>query len=183
MSEVQDLLKAYERYIHLPWSDNLSPQEKVWFIVYDPNQERRVRLRIPEFQVITTKAGYKWKIVDITDSFAQWMAQIDYRDAYFENPADMDPMLQDYTEELIKQIILELNDSDIDENTVVAIMGIASLFGITRASIVIDQVTAHIKGRLAVFFPGSYDNSIYRLLDARDGWNYLAIPITASEGK
>ena len=107
----------------------------------------------------------------------------DYLEAYFENPVDMDPMLQDYTEELIKKMVTEIDRSEIDENTVVAIMGIASLFGITRASIVIDQVTAHIKGRLAVFFPGSYDGSIYRLLDARDGWNYLAIPITASEGK
>ena len=183
MGEVQDLIKAYERYIHLPWNANLSAQEKVWFIVYDPSQERRVRLRIPEFQVITTKAGYTWKLIDITDSFAQWMAQVDYRDAYFKNPADMDPMLQDYTEELTRKIVSKIENSEIDDHSVVAIMGIATLFGLTRASIVIDKVTAHIGGRLAVFFPGSYDGSIYRLLDARDGWNYLAIPISANEGK
>lgn len=182
MSEVQDVLKAYERFIQLPWSDYLSGQEKVWFIVYDPAQERRIRLRIPEFQVVTTKAGYLWKLIDITDSFAEWMAKIDYRDAYFENPADMDPMLQDYIEYLVAKVVSELNTPDADEKTVVAISGIATLFGLARASLIIDQLTAHIKGRLAVFFPGSYDGSVYRLLDARDGWNYLAIPITAEKG-
>lgn len=182
MSEVQALLKEYENFLQVPWPDYLSGQEKVWFIVYEPSQERRVRLRIPEFQVVTTKSGYKWKLLDITDSFAEWMAQIDYRDAYFENPADMDPMLQDYTEQVIDKVISLLDAPDVDQNTVVAVSGIASLFGLTHASFDIDQVTAYIKGRLAVFFPGSYDGSMYRLLDARDGWNYLAIPITADKG-
>jgi hypothetical protein len=34
-----------------------------------------------------------------------------------------------------------------------------------------------------VFFPGVYENNNYRLLDARDGWNYLAVPITMQEGE
>ena len=33
-------------------------------------------------------------------------------------------------------------------------------------------------GRLVVFFPGQFEQNNYRLLDARDGWNYLAVPIT-----
>ena len=37
-------------------------------------------------------------------------------------------------------------------------------------------------GRLLVFFPGSYENNNYRLLDGYDGWNYLAVPITADKG-
>jgi len=43
-------------------------------------------------------------------------------------------------------------------------------------------VESSIRGRLLVFFPGEYENNNYRLLDARDGWNYLAVPITAREG-
>ena len=31
---------------------------------------------------------------------------------------------------------------------------------------------------LSIFFPGQYEQNNYRLLDARDGWNYLAVPIT-----
>lgn len=182
MSEVQDLLKAFENFLQLPWNNYLSGQEKTWFIVYDPNQERRVRLRIPEFQVITTKVGRKWELLDITNSFAEWMVEIDYREAYFENPEDMDPMLKDYTDQVVRDIIAGLSAPDVDENTIFAIVGIASLFGLTHASFVIDQVTSHIKGRVAIFFPGSYDGSMYRLLDARDGWNYLAIPITSRRG-
>jgi len=69
------------------------------------------------------------------------------------------------------------------ENTVVAITGVASLFGFTRISQVLPLVEPHIRGRLLVFFPGVYENNNYRLLDARDGWNYLAVPITSQEGE
>jgi hypothetical protein len=34
------------------------------------------------------------------------------------------------------------------------------------------------KGRLLIFFPGEFEQNHYRLLDARDGWDYLARPIT-----
>ena len=34
------------------------------------------------------------------------------------------------------------------------------------------------RGRLVVFFPGQYEQNNYRLLDARDGWNYMAVPIS-----
>ena len=33
-----------------------------------------------------------------------------------------------------------------------------------------------------LFFPGEFENNNYRLLDARDGWNYLAVPITLHSG-
>ena len=42
----------------------------------------------------------------------------------------------------------------------------------------VRKVDRDIRGRLLVFFPGQYEHNNYRLLDARDGWNYLAIPIT-----
>ena len=32
-----------------------------------------------------------------------------------------------------------------------------------------------------IFFPGSYEDNNYRLLDGYDGWNYLAVPITADK--
>ncbi len=72
---------------------------------------------------------------------------------------------------------------DEPEQTVVAITGVAALFGFARVSQVLSLVEAHIRGRLLVFFPGVYENNNYRLLDARDGWNYLAVPITPHEGE
>ena len=54
----------------------------------------------------------------------------------------------------------------------------ASLFGFARVSQVLKMVERDIRGRLVVFFPGHFERNNYRLLDARDGWNYLAVPIT-----
>jgi hypothetical protein len=64
---------------------------------------------------------------------------------------------------------------------VVAVIGIGSLYGIVRASAVIDRLvrSTDIPGRLMFFFPGDRDRRNYRLLKARDGWNYLATPIEA----
>jgi hypothetical protein len=59
---------------------------------------------------------------------------------------------------------------------------VACLFGFTRVSLVLKEVTTDIRGRLVVFFPGEYEDNNYRLLDARDGWNYLAVPITLHNG-
>ena len=69
-----------------------------------------------------------------------------------------------------------------NENTVVAAHGTASLFGFTKLSLVLKEVEHDIRGRLLLFFPGQYENNNYRLLDARDGWNYLAVPITLHSG-
>ena len=74
MSEIEGLLREYERFVALPWQNNVAGAEKVWFAVYDPPQERRLRLRIPEFEIATKKAGHGWRYVDLTDAFAHWMA-------------------------------------------------------------------------------------------------------------
>ena len=50
-----------------------------------------------------------------------------------------------------------------------------------RVSELVAKAESKIRGRLLVFFPGAYENNNYRLLDARKGWNYLAVPITSEE--
>jgi hypothetical protein len=183
MSEIENLLHAYEEFVRLPWDRSLSGPEKVWFVIYDPAQERRLRLQVPEFEMATKKAGHPWAQVDLTDTFAQWMAQHDYRDAYFEQPEDMELALQEFTRDVIALVREKLTVPEVNEETVVAVTGLASLFGLTRASTVLEDVNSAIRGRLLVFFPGRHDGSNYRLLDARDGWNYLAIPITVNDRK
>ncbi|SPE51782.1 conserved hypothetical protein [Verrucomicrobia bacterium] len=49
-------------------------------------------------------------------------------------------------------------------------------------SLVLKEMEQSIRGRLVLFFPGEFENNNYRLLDARDGWNYLAVPITLHAG-
>jgi hypothetical protein len=75
-----------------------------------------------------------------------------------------------------------LTAGDVDDDTVIAVQGVACLFGFTRVSLVLKEVVKDIRGRLVVFFPGEYEDNNYRLLDARDGWNYLAVPITLHNG-
>jgi hypothetical protein len=179
MNEIECLLREYERFVALPWQTNVASAEKVWFAVYDPPQERRLRLHIPEFEIATKKAGHGWRYVDITDVFAHWMAGHKYRERYFARPQLMgDAVMAGFVSAVAEQIIAALTAGDVDATTVVAVGGLASLFGLVLASDVLEAVVPSIRGRLLVFFPGSYENKVYRLLDARDGWNYLAIPIT-----
>jgi len=71
--------------------------------------------------------------------------------------------------------------SGVDKETVLAVLGVGSLFGVTYLSGVIAEVEESIPGRLLVFFPGEYERNVYRFMDARDGFNYMAVPITCSE--
>lgn len=183
MSSIDDLLQAYERFVRLPWGGTLAGPQRVWFVVYEPAQERRLRLRIDSFATATKAAGHAWSVIDLTNAFATWMAQHEYRDSYFERPDDIEFALQDFAVSVIEQVQTALSAPGVDSNTVVAISGLASLFGLMRASVLMEAVAPAIRGRLLVFFPGQHEGSNYRLLGARDGWNYLAVPITATEGE
>ena len=79
---------------------------------------------------------------------------------------------------VIDYTIGKINSQDADENTVLAITDVASIFGFARLSDILNQVSNQVKGRLLVFFPGEFEKNQFRLLDARDGWSYLARPIT-----
>ena len=178
MSVTEALLRAYEEYVELPWNRNLAGPQRVWFAGYDPSQERRLRPRIREFENATIRAGHSWCPVDITNTFAEWMANHEYRDAYFERPEDMGLALADFAESVASKVREVLTAPGNNEDTLVAVLGLGSLFGLVRASELISKVSSDIPGRMLVFFPGQHDGYIWRLFDARDGWNYHAVPIT-----
>ena len=69
--------------------------------VYAPEEERRLRLHLPEFETASKKAGYDWALIDISDEFETWMAAHEYRDAYFANPKLMQPELVGFFEQLV----------------------------------------------------------------------------------
>ena len=62
----------------------------------------------------------------------------------------------------------------------IALKGVGSLFGLLKVKLVVDKLALMVKGRLVVFFPGTFENNNYRLLDGYDGWNYMAVAITAN---
>jgi len=126
------------------------------------------------------EAGHGWRLCDVTNAFARWMAEQDYREAYFESPEDLPnphPGFEDFVADHVRRGL-----EAADEDDVVAVSGVASLYGFMKVSRLMEMVERTIRGRLLVFFPGEYEDNNYRLLDARDGWNYHAVPITAAGG-
>ena len=179
MNLVDALLRRYEQVVSGPWDDGLAGQQKVWFAVYEPEQERRLRLRVLEFEQLTRQAGHEWSLIDVTDSFGRWLEGEEYRDAYFEDPEILADRMDDFAQFVADEVTARLDAAGDDD--VVGLLGVGALFGLTSVSKLVQDVAPRIHGRLLVFFPGSYSGSTYRLLDARDGWNYLAVPITAQQ--
>jgi hypothetical protein len=179
MGRIEQLAEIYGRHIGMPWQQTVSGAQRVIMIVYDKELERTLIARKNEFQIATEKAGHHWTEIDIAGTFARWMASEEYREAYFESPSDLQLKLEvEFAKFVAQEILEELKTTGLRDDSVLAIFGVGALFGFTRVSRVLKIVEPSIKGRLAVFFPGTFDNNNYRLLDARDGWNYLAVPIT-----
>ena len=183
MGRIDDLAKKYERHIEIPWQRNLSGDQRTIFVVYPMADERQLRARMEAFEIATKRSGHSWELVDLTPSFAKWMAAQDYKEEYFEDPDALEMSLeQDFTAFAADRIREKLVAEHADDDSVIAVLGAGTLFGLTRLSLVLKQVIYEIRGRLLLFFPGEFSESNYRLLDARDGWNYLAVPITLHDG-
>ena len=184
MGRIDRLAERYKSYIALPWQKDLAGAQRAIFIVYDKADERRLRARKDLFELATVEAGHTWHECDLTRVFAQWLADTEYRDSYFEAPEDLALKLEyDFLAHVAGRVIEVLTAPEADENSVVGVYGIASLFGFVRVSKLMKEIEGDVRGRVVVFFPGEYENSNYRLLDARDGWNYLAVPISLHEDR
>ena len=177
MGRIEDLADRYGRHIASPWQRTVAGAQRVVMLVYDKESERVLRARLRLFELETHKALHEWIEVDVTDAFAEWMAAQEYREAYFESPEDLQLKLDsEFSDFVAERIRVGLRRGG--QNSAVAVLGVGSLFGFARVSQVLRDVEADIIGRLVVFFPGQYEDNNYRLLDARDGWNYLAVPVT-----
>ena len=180
MSRIDDLIRHYEHFVALPWSEHLSGSQKVWFVVYNKMDERQLRTKIGEFELATRQADHGWQLIDLTHVFGRWMADHELREGYFEEPEYLNATaLEPFRDAICSQIRTALQSPLHDEQSILAIQGVACLFGLVRVSEIINQVEADIKGRLLVLFPGEHTDNSYSLLDARDGWNYHAVPIKA----
>lgn len=179
-NNIDDLIRSYEKVVDVTWAETLSGQERIWFLVYDPDMQRKVDFRIGDFENSTRKSGKNWVLVSFKECFPKWMAEHEYRDEYFNEPDVMvDQLESDFKTFAISHTIDKIKKLNIDENTVVAFTDVASLFGFTKLSDILNDIAREVKGRLLVFFPGEFERNQFRLLNARDGWSYLARPITA----
>lgn len=185
-TKVNKLLAVYREQMGIPWQAGLAAIQRVIFAVYDKADELRLRAQLDEFALATQQAGKQWLPIDLTNAFPTWMAAQENREAYFECPEDLAGYqageLTEFVGALIEQIKAQIADQS-GPNTVVALIGVGALFGFARVSSVVEGIKDATPGRLLVFFPGEHhpENHIYRLLDARDGWNYLALPLMAKD--
>jgi len=178
MGMIEDLASNYRRHLSVPWQKSVSGAQRVMLVIYDKEQERALRARLDEFAIKTRECGYEWVQHDCTTAFSDWLANDEYCEAYFESPEDLAMKVEgEFKDHIVGAIRNTLRSAD--EKTVVALTGVASLYGFAHISEIVRTVEPDIRGRLMVFFPGAKDGSNYRLLDARDGWNYLANSITA----
>jgi hypothetical protein len=183
-SRVAKLINAYRQHLTVPWQEGLAAIQRVVFAIYDKSDELRLRACVDEFALANQQAGKEWLLLDITNAFPEWMAAQEYRDAYFESPEDLAGYQAGELTEFINHLISQVNARIIEHagpDTVVALLGVGTLFGLARVSSLVEGVKESVQGRLLVFFPGEYhpESHTYRLLDARDGWNYLAVPLLA----
>ena len=179
MGRLKRLTQKYAEHIAVPWRKDTAAAQRVIFGIYDPNLELRLRASIGEFEIATRQSGHEWVSYDLTDSFAKWLSQQRYANSYFQKPQLLPTLLPKYLDYIVAEFKDFIKAQRVDENTVVALYGVGSLFGLVKAKEVVDSLAPLVSGRLLVFFPGTYDeNNNFRLLDGYDGWNYLAVPLT-----
>lgn len=181
MSVIEDLVVAYRKQLSVPEPRTLSGAERTWMLIYPPEAERRLRPRIGLFEGATRDAGRSWHLVDLTGVFETWMAAETNRERFFSNPELMTIRLRAFRQAVADRITEKLRQGD--GASIVGVVGVGTLVGLAHISEILPMVADHVRGRLLVFFPGSRvhgaDGNRYSLLDATEGWNYLAIPITA----
>jgi hypothetical protein len=182
MNLVDKLAAAYRKELRVPEPRTLTGAERTWMLIYRPELERSVRPRLSLFEAETRDSGRTWALVDLTDSFEGWMARETNRERFFKDPPTMHARLRAFRQLVADQITARLVEGD--EYSVVAVVGVGTLVGLVHISEVLPMVAEHVRGRLLVFFPGSYERgqegNCYSLLDATKGWNYLATAITAA---
>jgi hypothetical protein len=178
MAKVDDLIKKFEKVIKEPWAKGLSGQEKVWFLVFDPTELRRVEFRLGDFEILTKNSGRSWHQVSLHKLFTSWMANNAYKEAYFEDPEYISDALQgDFKQYVLSELDEALTRRN-EEDALIVLKDVSAIFGFLKLSEVINALSNKVKGRMMVLFPGEFSNNQYRLMDARDGWDYLARPIT-----
>lgn len=181
MSAIDRLLSNYSRQVRLPWSSNVAGKQRVWFAVYPPVEERRLRTGLQRFEMATREASHGWSTVDLTPVLPDFLAAHKYREQIFQKPQHLKAATE-LEVRAANKVKEACSREEADANSVVAVTGLASMFDFMRVSSLIERVEDSVSGRLLVFFPGEYSGNVYRFMDARDGFNYMAVPITSTEG-
>ena len=94
-------------------------------------------------------------------------------------PEELQGLLPEFSQVVTDRVREALEGCDAKDLFVLS--GCGALFGLMRVSSLIGEVALMVPGRLLLLFPGRHSAGVYRLLDAREGWNYHAVPIPAAD--
>ena len=184
MSRIDNLVLNYRRHVALPLRPERSLNQRVWFVVYEPDEERRMQMRIPEFELATRDAGLHWRLISFTGAFAAWLDtfDVDERQMCLDEPALVegyaDPGFIDFLVNQAAAVIDAVPEVERDK-TVFAVTGLMELYDFVHVSAMIEKLPASTPGVVLLLFPGEREGNTYRFLGARTGWDYLAVPILA----
>ena len=177
MSRLDLLLDRFTGHLDLPWQ---ASAPRVWIVVYDKADERRLRARLDAFATAARTRGLAWDALDLTSTVSAWLGGHEYAEAYFESPDLIDAEVGDL-QSIAEDRVLEAVASGAahGSKSMVALYGAGGLYGFASVPDLIRAVEQQVSGRLVVFFPGSVERGRYRLLDGHAGWDYRALAITA----
>lgn len=179
LSTVEELLAAFRKRLDVPWRPDETPAGRVWMLWYDKTHERRVRGRLGEFREAAVNAGKGWQEFDLAPCFGEWIARQKWFEQAARRPGTLGTVLPRFEQHLVELIRVEV--ASCSPNDLLVLTGGASLFGLLRVSGLLSRVADFVPGRLMVAFPGTHQGGIYKLLDARLGWDYLAVPIPSAD--
>ena len=145
MSTFEDLLDDFKKRLSVPWRDDEPPAGRVWILWYDKANERRIRGRLREFQLAAEQAGKGWREFDIAPRFGAWVAQQPWFERLAKRPGSLSTVLPQFEDHLAETVKREL--SACGRSDILVLTGIASLFGLTRASSLIDKIVTSVPGR------------------------------------
>jgi hypothetical protein len=91
-----DILRAYQRQVQLPWQSDLPPAGRVWIVWYDKSMQRRFKARLGEFEHATILAGHGWRQLDLAPSFGQWIVAHELFAPLLMQPRELRGLLPEY---------------------------------------------------------------------------------------
>jgi hypothetical protein len=179
LASFDDVLGHLRRQLGLAWQADAPPEARVWILWYDKSLDRRVRGRLHELEQATRAAGRGWRHLGLAPLFPAWVSRHEFFPRLTRRPDQLRGMLPELRAAVGARVRDEL--AACGPGDLLALSGCGSMFGVLRASELIEDAAPHVRGRLLLLFPGHHRGGVYRLLDASDGWNYRAIPIPASD--
>ncbi len=132
MSRLDQLEESYRRHVAIPLVPGRPLAQRIWFLVYAPEDERRLQNRLTEFEIATTDAGLHWREINLDGSYAAWIDaaygddEDERRSVLFDREMAEDyanPGFRDFLVEKIRATIAAVPEDEVD-STVFAVHGL-----------------------------------------------------------